>query len=306
MKVLITGGAGYLGTELAHLLTEKRKVEHVVIYDNLSRGNYNLFIEEEFRSKKISFYNGDILDGRNLRKALKDVDIVYHLAAKVTTPYADQELHQYEQVNHWGTTELVESVEQSNVSQIVFLSSASVYGFSETSFDETSITNPTNHYGITKKRAEKEVQLLSKNRKVTIIRSANVFGYSRSMRFDSVINRFMFDANFNGRINVFGDGRQNRAFISVEFLTHILSNLIFDDKFPDLLNAVEFNFGINEIIFEYLKNIYPDTEVLYVNQEIPVKGISLKSRYDLKAYRSYAHLDFIEHLNNFKFKFSFR
>lgn len=151
MKVLITGGAGYLGTELAHLLTEKQEVEHVVVYDNLSRGNYNLFIEEEFKSRKISFYNGDILDGRNLRKALKDIDIVYHLAAKVTTPYADQELHQYEQVNHWGTTELVESVEQSNVSQIVFLSSASVYGFSETSFDETSITNPTNHYGITKK-----------------------------------------------------------------------------------------------------------------------------------------------------------
>lgn len=156
------------------------------------------------------------------------------------------------------------------------------------------------------KRAEQEVQLLNKSRKVTIIRSANVFGYSRSMRFDSVVNRFMFDANFNNRINVFGDGRQNRAFISVEFLSHILSNLIFDDKFPDLLNAVEFNFGINEIIFEYLKKVYPDTEVLYVNQEIPVKGISLNSNYDMTGYKSYSSKDFLSHLNNFKSKFSFK
>ncbi len=306
MKILITGGAGYIGTELAHLLTENEKVEHVTIYDNLSRNNYNFFIEEKFNSEKISFFYGDILDGRSLRKALKDIDVVYHLAAKVTTPYADQELHQYEQINHWGTTELVECIRQTNVSDVIFLSSASVYGFSDTYFDEDSITNPTNHYGITKKRAEQEVLLLGKERRVTIIRSANVFGYSRSMRFDSVINRFMFDSNFNKKINVFGDGRQNRAFISIEFLSHILSNLVFEKEFPVLLNAVEFNFGINEIIFEYLKKIYSDTEVLYVNQEIPVKGINLKTKHDMSEFYSFSHQDFITHLNNFKKKFSFR
>ncbi|MEO9884445.1 MAG: NAD-dependent epimerase/dehydratase [Balneola sp.] len=306
MKILITGGAGYIGTELAHLLTENEKVKHVTIYDNLSRNNYNFFIEEKFNSEKISFFYGDILDGRSLRKALKDIDVVYHLAAKVTTPYADQELHQYEQINHWGTTELVECIRQTNVSDVIFLSSASVYGFSDTYFDEDSITNPTNHYGITKKRAEQEVLLLGKERRVTIIRSANVFGYSRSMRFDSVINRFMFDSNFNKKINVFGDGRQNRAFISIEFLSHILSNLVFEKEFPVLLNAVEFNFGINEIIFEYLKKIYSDTEVLYVNQEIPVKGINLKTKHDMSEFYSFSHQDFITHLNNFKKKFSFR
>ncbi|WP_417372058.1 NAD-dependent epimerase/dehydratase family protein [Gelidibacter japonicus] len=306
MRILITGGAGYIGTELAHLLIENEAVEHVTIYDNLSRNNYNLFIEEELKSGKISFYHGDILDGRNLRKALDNIDVVYHLAAIVTTPYADQELHQYEQVNHWGTAELVECIQETNVSQIIFLSSASVYGFSEEYMDEDSKTNPTNHYGIAKKRAEQEIKLLSKTRKVTIIRSANVFGYSRSMRFDSVINRFMFDANFNGRVNVFGDGRQNRAFISIDFLSHILSNLIFDKEFPTVLNAVEFNFGVNEIIFEYLKKVYPETEVLYVNQEIPVKGIKLKSKFNVREYKSFVHQDFETYLNNFKFKFSFR
>lgn len=306
MNILITGGAGYIGTELAHALTENGKVSHVKIYDNLARENYNLFIEEDFNSKKISFIHGDILDGRKLEKALDGIDIVFHLAAKVTTPYADQELHQYEQVNHWGTTELVSKIRNSTVSKVVYLSSASVYGFSDKPFDEESTIRPTNHYGITKKRAENEIGLLQDEKEVNIVRSANVFGYSRSMRFDSVINRFMFDANFKKKINVFGDGRQYRAFVTISYLTHLLNNLIFDDSFPPLVNAVEYNFSINEIIFEYLKKVYPGTEVLYVNQELPTKSILLKTLYAIDKYKGFKPVQFLSYLQKFQSRFSFR
>lgn len=305
MNILVTGGAGYVGTELVHELTEDKRVSHVTIYDNLLRDNYNLFVEDKFNSNKISFIQGDILDGRKLEKALQDIDIVYHLAAKVTIPYADQELHQYEQVNHWGTTELVSKIKESTVSQVVFLSSASVYGFSDEPFDEDSVVRPTNHYGITKKRAEKEIKLLQKEKNVSIIRSANVFGYSRSMRFESVINRFMFDANFNKKINVFGDGKQWRAFVSIKYLIYLLKKIIFDSNFPKVANAVEFNFSINEIIYEHLKEIYPNVEVLYVNQEIPTKSIKLQSKYDLNKKNDFENKEFLDYLRNFKSKFSF-
>ena len=306
MRILITGGAGYIGTELAHVLTEHDDVEHVTIYDNLSRENYNLFLENSFNSDKITFVHGDILDGRKLKKVLNNIEVVYHLAAKVTTPYADQELHQYEQVNHWGTTELVSKIQDSNVKQVLYLSSAAVYGFDDQPFQEDSLTTPSNHYGITKFRAEKEISLLKDQLKVTIIRSANVFGYSRSMRFDSVINRFMFDANFNNKINVFGDGRQYRAFVSIHYLSRLLCYLLFDKKFPSLINAVEYNFSINEIIFEYLKKLYPDLEVLYVNQEIQAKSIILNTRHDLLQYEKFTSEGFLECLTEFKTKFSFR
>src|SRR5574339_285303 len=108
MKVLVTGGAGYIGTELVHLLLANPEDEQIIIYDNLSRPNYNAFLGTRLANPaKVSFVKGELLDSRALRKVLKGVDAVYHLAAKVSTPFATAEAHSYEQVNHWGTAELV-------------------------------------------------------------------------------------------------------------------------------------------------------------------------------------------------------
>jgi UDP-glucose 4-epimerase len=107
MKILITGGAGYIGTELTYeLMKHADRIDEIIIYDNLSRGNYNLFIGlSKLPEGKVRFIQGDLLDTRKLRKALKGVDVVYHLAAKVSTPFADQNPHLFEQINHWGTAE---------------------------------------------------------------------------------------------------------------------------------------------------------------------------------------------------------
>ena len=96
MNILITGGAGYIGTELAYELEKNPEVKQIIIYDNLSRGNINLFIGSRKLSRKIKFVQGDILDTRLLKQTLKGVDVVYHLAAKVTTPFADQNPHIFE------------------------------------------------------------------------------------------------------------------------------------------------------------------------------------------------------------------
>ena len=89
MNVLVTGGAGYVGTKLVKQLVRLDTVNKVIVYDNLSRGNFNLFLGENIQSgEKIEFIQGDILDSRLLRKTLPGIDFVYHLAAKVTTPFA--------------------------------------------------------------------------------------------------------------------------------------------------------------------------------------------------------------------------
>ena len=315
MNILITGGAGYVGTELAHVLDAHDAIDQILIYDNLSRGNYNLFMEGNFTRGKISFIQGDILDQRSLSKALQGVDLVYHLAAKVTTPYFDRDLHHYEQVNHWGTTELVSCIRKHNakenakggrtVQKLVYLSSAAVYGFSEENCHEDSPLHPVSHYGITKLRAEKELDLLRDTCQVHIVRSANIFGYSRSMRFDSVINKFMFHAHFKKAIQLFGDGRQQRSFISIQYLVYLLSLGADQANFPALLNAFQFNYSINEIAFEFIKALIPELDILYVNNGFSTKGITLESRHGVSNVPPVHSKDLLEYLREFEQAFSF-
>jgi UDP-glucose 4-epimerase len=104
MKILITGGAGYIGYSLVkQLLEDVEQLHSITIYDNLSRRNYSFFTEAKFDHKPIKFIHGDILDGRQLGQALQGIDCVIHLAAKVTTPFADADAHSFDQINHWGT-----------------------------------------------------------------------------------------------------------------------------------------------------------------------------------------------------------
>ena len=223
MRVLITGGAGYIGTVLTKNLVNYSEIDKIFIYDNLSRKNSNLFLGDRLpNAEKVELINGDILDLRKLKRVLRNVDVVFHLAARVSTPFANVDADFHEQVNHWGTAELVSAVEESAVKKFIFTSSTSVYGASDGYIDENQTPDPKTFYGISKLRGEEHVRRLQKKMNALILRCANVYGYSRSMRFDAVINRFMFDANFSKRIQIHGNGKQHRAFVHVNVLIKAL------------------------------------------------------------------------------------
>ena len=113
MKILITGGAGYIGTELTKYLLQNKEIKEITVYDNLSIGHANFFLGKEYpKGTRLKFVNGDILDSRLLRKSLVGIDTVIHLAAKVTTPFANNDPHFYEQINHWGTAEVTYAEEE--------------------------------------------------------------------------------------------------------------------------------------------------------------------------------------------------
>ena len=150
--------------------------------------------------------------------------LFFILAAKVTTPFANTDGHIYEQTNHWGTAELTYALEESNVKQLIFLSSTGVYGNTTEAVNENSIPQPDSFYSISKLRAEQHVKRLSDKIKTIIIRLGNVYGYSKSMRFDAVINRFMFDAHFTNRITINGAGSQHRSFIHIDKTTDVFLN----------------------------------------------------------------------------------
>jgi UDP-glucose 4-epimerase len=305
MNILITGGAGYIGTELTYELEKNPKVKQIIIYDNLSRSNINLFIGRRKLGDKIKFVQGDILDTRLLKQNLKGIDVVYHLAAKVTTPFADQNPHIFEQVNHWGTAELVYAVEESEVKKFIYTSSASIYGASKIEADENTIPNPKTFYGISKYRGEEHVnRLLIKDIETYIIRCGNIYGYSKSMRFDSVINKFMFDANFKNRISINGNGEQHRSFIHIDKTANILANLIFSNLKEGKYDLVEDNLVINHIA-DTFKTLYPDMEMLYVNQQLKLRELKVKPNSKLNALTNIPTRTLMEVLTTFKKEFTF-
>lgn len=305
MRILITGGAGYIGTELSYRLAALNEVSELIIYDNLSRPNYNLFIGvQKFPTHKIRFVQGDILDSRKLKKVLKNIDVVYHLAARVTTPFSDQNPHLFEQVNHWGTAELVYAVEESNVSRFYYLSSISVYGAGSEVNDVSSPLNPKTYYGISKMRGEEHVQRLAQKKRAYIVRCSNVYGYSKSMRFDAVINKFMFEANYNGRITIHGNGTQIRPFVHIQTVAEVLTNMLKNNTEAGIYNLVERNLEILEIV-ETIKYLYPELETLFVNQHFNMRQIRVKPDERLNSLLPDSTENFEGEMLEFKKSFTF-
>ncbi|MEM7107121.1 MAG: SDR family oxidoreductase [Bacteroidota bacterium] len=306
MKILLTGGAGYIGTELAKLLVDREDVHEVVIYDNLSRTNFNFFIGHTFQNaKKLRFEKGELLDSRQLNKALTGVDVVYHLAAKVTTPFANTDPHIYEQVNHWGTAELVYAVENSNAKKFIFTSSTSVYGSSKEAVNEAVKPNPKTFYGISKLRAEDHVNRLADLMDTFVFRCGNVYGYSRSMRFDAVINKFVFEAHFNKRITINGDGKQHRSFIHIDHAATALEAVLDSDIAPGVYNLSDRDLEILDIV-DALKQIIPDLEFLFVNQHLKLRQLKVKPNELIKGKLGIASSQsLVDELLEFRSKLSF-
>jgi UDP-glucose 4-epimerase len=306
MKVLVTGGAGYIGTELISLLIAQDNVTEVIVYDNLSRLNFNIFLGLKFKNhQKLSFVRGELLDSRGLRKVLKNVEVVYHLAAKVTTPFANTDAHTYEQVNHWGTAELVYAVEESQVKTFVYISSTAVYGSSQNEVEENTSPEPKTPYAIAKYRGEDHVRRLTQKMKTYIFRCGNVYGYSKSMRFDSVINKFVFESNFGKRITIQGDGKQSRSFIHIDQISNALSNLLFSDLPSGTYNLVGRNLRVIDIV-DVLKQLIPPLEFIFINQHMSLNELSVKENEMVnKTLGIGNHREIKEELEEFISRFSF-
>jgi UDP-glucose 4-epimerase len=305
MKILITGGAGYIGSELVYALSTNPAISEIIIYDNLHRGNFNFFFgERKIKNQKVQFVKGDILDGRKLRKVLDGVDTVFHLAANVTTPFADQNPHFFEQVNHWGTAELANAVEKSKVSKLIYLSSVSVYGSQSEIVNIDTPLNPRTFYGISKMRGEEHVKRLFDKVPTYIARSGNVFGYSKALRIDAVINKFMFDAQFESRITIRGDGTQMRAFIEIGKLVSYLNAMIDSNLPSSYFNLVDKNLSVLDVV-DSMRELYPGLEMIFVNQHLKMREISVEKDVNSSKLIDLPNRNLMVELNEFKEKFVF-
>jgi UDP-glucose 4-epimerase len=221
-----------------------------------------------------------------LKKALEGIQVVVHCAARVTTPFSDQMSHSFEQINHWGTAELVYAMEEMNVPHLIHISSSSVYGSNHEMVGVGHDTNSKTFYGISKKRAEDHAnRLMNKGVKTHILRCGNVYGFSKSMRFDTVINKMLFDAHFKGRISIHGSGDQFRAFIHIDTVSKIIAELTSDKTDSGTYDLVENNYRVNEIALT-MKEIYPELEMLFIDQNMKMREIQVRPDKRLSAQLS--------------------
>ncbi|MFV0626477.1 MAG: UDP-glucose 4-epimerase GalE [Alphaproteobacteria bacterium] len=176
MKVLIIGGAGYIGSHVAKDFLEKG--HQVVVYDDLSTGQeINLF-------SKAEFVQGNILDVSKLKIAMsKNIDVVIHLAAKKAVGESMENPHKYSENNITGSLNILDAMVETGVKNIVFSSSAAVYGMPQyLPIDEKHPISPINYYGFTKIAIEQFMHWyeVTKNLKFVALRYFNAVGYDET------------------------------------------------------------------------------------------------------------------------------
>lgn len=212
MNILVTGGAGFIGSHLVDALV--REGHHVTVIDNLSTGTREFlnpkaeFIETDIRTAKLA----DIFHAHHF-------DVIYHEAAQTMVPVSIDNPHFDADENIMGLLSMLETARKTGVRKVIFSSSAAIYGDNPAlPLKEDEIPDPTSFYGLTKWITERYLALYHKlyGLHYTVLRYSNVYGPRQGAHGEGGVIYIFAKALAEGRdITIFGDGGQTRDFISV-------------------------------------------------------------------------------------------
>ncbi|MGB9403647.1 MAG: SDR family oxidoreductase [Candidatus Acidiferrales bacterium] len=216
MRYLVTGGAGFIGSNIVDELL--RRGQGVVVLDDLSSGK-----EENLRGAagKIEFHRGSITDAETVKKACSGVDYVIHLAARTSVPRSVLDPVETNRVNIDGTLNVLVAARDAKVRRLVFAASSSAYGETPTLPKvETMVPQPISPYGVSKFVGELYAQVFGRcyGLENASMRYFNVFGPRQdpTSQYSGVLSRFIFALLDKAQPVVFGDGEQSRDFTYVD------------------------------------------------------------------------------------------
>jgi len=209
-KIVITGGAGYIGGHLTGLLLENGY--QVEVLDKLLFGD--VYVRQYQDHPDFTFTLGDVLNIADLARAFRDAYAVIHLAAVVGDPACAKNPELTRLVNVESTKSVVELADIYQVQRLLFASSCSVYGVApgEVWLNEGSYLNPVSLYAETRIESERIILNGCKHTTPTILRLATVYGYSKRMRFDLAVNIMTLKGITQSKVMVLG-GSQYRPFV---------------------------------------------------------------------------------------------
>lgn len=212
MKLIVTGGAGFIGSHLTKYLIKKG--HNVSVIDSLRRGSLENLKEME---DKIDFQKIDILDYDAMKSVVKNTDGIFHQAALGSVPQSFKEPEEYHRVNAIGTENVLKLAKEFGF-KVVYASSSSVYG-NQNKFPikEDAAKKPLNPYGQSKLEAEQFAEKYSKlGVKVIGLRYFNVFGIGQNPNYAGVIPKFIEQLIHHKPPIIYGDGNQLRNFTFVD------------------------------------------------------------------------------------------
>ncbi len=275
MRVLLTGGAGYIGNVMLRYLLGRGY--DVVVLDRLFFGVEPL--------KDVLGEDGFTLIHDDVRwfdpYVLEGVDAVVDMAAIANDPAGELRPEYTMSINCWGRVRVANLARKHGVRRYIYFSTCSVYGFQEEVVDEGSRLNPLTTYAKAAAEGEKQVlPLASRDFIVTVVRPATVYGFSPRLRLDLVVNTMTYTLFTEGRVKVFG-GSQYRPLVHVKDLVRAVEKILNADA--ELVNGEVFNVGSDEQNYRIIDLGRKVCEALGKDPEehIEVRGADV----DTRSYR---------------------
>jgi UDP-glucose 4-epimerase len=265
-RILVTGGAGFIGSHLTDALVNRG--HKVTIFDNLSfgtKGNIILHIG----NGQVRFVKGDVRNTEEVRGALDDVNLVFHLAAITSVPYSIENPTATIEVNDRGTRNLLEACIKSNVERFINISSCAVYGNPKyLPIDEIHPVSPMSPYAESKVKGEEYCTEFKEKYglKTLTLRLFNVYGRRQSTnQYSGVITEFIEHIRNGKPPEIYGDGEQTRDFIHV---SDVVQALLLSMSSKNAVGEI-FNIGsgkpitINKLCQILVKKLHAEMEPVY-------------------------------------------
>jgi nucleoside-diphosphate-sugar epimerase len=273
MDVLVTGACGYIGSALVPLLRDDNRVDGVVVFDDLSSGSPRALLGT--LGDGLVFRRGDVREYGDVESAMRGVDRVIHLAAITGAASTHERREETFAINYDGTENVLTAAGKLGVDHVVFASSCNVYGrATSTDIDETVDPDPINPYAETKLESETLLREYCEEFGMTgtALRMATNFGHSPGIRFNLVVNYFVFRALTGRPLTVYGDGSNWRPFIHVRDAARAYAEAACDSEAWDEpvynVGSAASNYQISEIADIVADEVAP-VDVTYLEDEHP-------------------------------------
>jgi len=249
MKILITGGAGFIGSHIAAQLAGRA---HVRVLDNFRTGH-----RRNLAGLPVELVEGSILDRAAVRAALHGVDHVFHLAALVSVPESVQRPHECVELNVTGLLNVLEAAAAAGVRKLCFSSSAAVYGDNPTvPKHEQMLPEPRSPYAVTKLDGEYYCRQFTETGRLETValRFFNVFGPRQDpgSAYAAAVPIFIRQALAHAPLTIHGDGGQTRDFIYVK---DIAAANIFAATTPGMTGVFNAGYGSQLTVLELARRI---------------------------------------------------
>ena len=293
-KVLVTGGAGFIGSHLVHGLLDRG--DRVRVLDNLSTGS-----KANLAGLDIDFIEGDIRDTAVVQEVINDVDFIFHLAAFISVAGSMEDPLACYDANLNGSLNVLMQADKAGVRRVVLASSAAVYGESESTVDENHPPTPLSPYAASKLAMEQAAKLFSQsfNLETVCLRFFNAYGPRQSpdSPYAAAIPKFIQVMSAGEPVTIHGDGRQTRDFVYVGDIVNAML-LAADGESIDgrVFNIAGGNsVSINKLV-ETLQRFFPETpdpvfgpprqgDLLFSEADISLaeRALGYRPRIDLQA-----------------------